>query len=86
MPELDPAAEFEAWRCVWSVLSGSRVPVITPDAQPVLEALAEITATTLAARFREEDGPVLLALGYAEDRLSRLALADVVTAAEDPPG
>ena len=50
MLDTEPAAEFEAWRCVWSALGGTPVPVITGNAQAVLEALAGITATTLAAR------------------------------------
>ncbi len=55
------------------------------NARPVLEALAEIAATTEAARFMEGDSP-LLTTGYVEERMSRIALADVVTVPEDPPG
>jgi len=84
--ELDPDAEFEALRCVWSALTGRPVPVLGGDAQPVLEALAEIAATMEAARFGEEDGPVLLAIGWVEDRMSRIAGCDVVTVPEAPPG
>ena len=49
-------------------------------AQPVFDALAEITATRLASQLGPE-----LAVGYVEDRLARLALADVVTT-PDPAG
>ena len=61
------------------------LPVFGGNARPVLEALAEIAATTEAARFMEGDSP-LLATGYIEEQMSRIALADVVTVPEDPPG
>jgi hypothetical protein len=65
------------------VLTARPVPVLAPDVQPVVDALAGLAATRLASQIGPE-----LAVGYVEERLDRLAgipQADVVTIPEDPP-
>jgi hypothetical protein len=74
------AAEPDPKRAVRGVLAGGPVAV-AGDVQAVVQALARIAAASIASRLWELGEPILsgLALGYAEQKLAQLVLADAVT-------
>jgi hypothetical protein len=77
-----------AWRPGWQT-GGEPVPVITGDVQGVIIMLAQGAAGALAGRLgnvgASDEGAQSMALGFVEDRLSRLLLDERLWMPDDPP-